>query len=53
MRPTQVIADHRESKSGVGKCLAALPDVRLQWEKLLIGDYIVGAPGGEPLWTEP
>jgi DNA excision repair protein ERCC-4 len=42
MRPTQVIADHRESKSGVGECLAALPDVRLRWEKLLIGDYIVG-----------
>jgi ERCC4-type nuclease len=42
MRPTQVIADHRESKSGVGECLAALPGVRLRWEKLSTGDYVVG-----------
>ena len=41
MRPTQVIADHRESKSGVGEYLAALPGVRLRWEKLWTGDYIV------------
>jgi DNA excision repair protein ERCC-4 len=41
MRPTQVIADHRESKSGVGECLAALPGVRLGWENLSTGDYIV------------
>jgi DNA excision repair protein ERCC-4 len=41
MRPTQVIADHRETKSGVGEYLAALPGVRLRWEKLWTGDYIV------------
>jgi DNA excision repair protein ERCC-4 len=41
MRPTQVIADHRESKSGVGEYLAALPGVRLRWEKLWTGDYII------------
>ena len=41
MRPTQVIADHRESKSGVGEYLAALPGVRLRWENLSTGDYIV------------
>lgn len=41
MKPTQVIADHRESKSGVGEYLAALPGVRLRWEKLWTGDYIV------------
>ena len=41
MRPTQVIADHRESKSGVGEYLAALAGVRLRWENLSTGDYIV------------
>src|ERR1700751_2383631 len=41
MRPTEVIADHRESMSGVGGDLAALPGVRLRWENLSTGDYIV------------
>ena len=41
MRPIQVVADHRESKSRVGEYLAALPDVRLRWENLSTGDYIV------------
>ena len=41
MRLTQVIADYRESKSGVGEYLSASFGVRLQWENLSTGDYIV------------
>ena len=41
MRPTQVIADHRERNSGVGEYLSALSGVRLRWENLSTGDYIV------------
>jgi DNA excision repair protein ERCC-4 len=41
MRPTQVIADHRESKSGIGEYLSAFSGVRLQWENLSTGDYII------------
>jgi ERCC4-type nuclease len=41
MTPTEIIADHRESQSGVGEHLLALAGVRLRWENLKTGDYIV------------
>lgn len=41
MSPTQIIADHREIRSGVGEYLSALPDVLLRWENLSTGDYVV------------
>ena len=41
MSPTEIIADHRERKSAVWEYLSALADVRLRWENLSTGDYIV------------
>jgi DNA excision repair protein ERCC-4 len=41
MSLTEIIADHRESKSGVWKYLSAFADVQLRWENLSTGDYIV------------
>jgi ERCC4-type nuclease len=41
MARTEIIVDHRESKSGVCEYLSALADVRLRWENLSTGDYIV------------
>jgi ERCC4-type nuclease len=41
MNSTEITADHRESKSGVCEYLSALADVRLRWENLSTGDYIV------------
>jgi DNA excision repair protein ERCC-4 len=41
MAPTEIIADHRERKSRVWQYLSAFADVRLRWENLSTGDYIV------------
>ena len=41
MNPTEIIADHRESKAAVWEYLSTLTDVRLRWENLSTGDYIV------------
>jgi DNA excision repair protein ERCC-4 len=38
---TEIIVDHREAQSGVWEHLSKLPDVRLRWENLRTGDYIV------------
>jgi len=36
-----VLADDRESASGVPDCLRALPDVELQIQRLKLGDYVI------------
>jgi ERCC4-type nuclease len=41
MNFVEIIADHREMKSGVSDHLSSLPGVQLQWKPLPIGDYIV------------
>src|ERR1700757_1338007 len=41
MSVTEIIADHRESKSAVWEYLSAFADVQLRWENLSTGDYIV------------
>jgi DNA excision repair protein ERCC-4 len=41
MSLTEIIADHRESKSAVWEYLSAFADVQLRWENLSTGDYIV------------
>jgi DNA excision repair protein ERCC-4 len=38
---TEIIVDHREAQSGVWEHLSKLPDVRLHWENLRTGDYVV------------
>lgn len=41
MNPTEIIADYRENQSSVWQYLSASPDIRLRWENLPTGDYIV------------
>jgi DNA excision repair protein ERCC-4 len=41
MNSIEVIADHRENQSRVWEYLAAMPNIRLRWENLTTGDYIV------------
>ena len=38
---TEIIVDHREARSGVLEHLSNLPNIRLRWENLSTGDYIV------------
>jgi DNA excision repair protein ERCC-4 len=41
MNLTEIIVDYRENQSAVWEYLSTLPDVRLRWENLPTGDYIV------------
>jgi DNA excision repair protein ERCC-4 len=41
MNSIEVIADHRENQSRVWEHLAAMSDIRLRWENLTTGDYVV------------
>ena len=41
MNPTEIIADHRERQSRVWEYLSVMPNIRLRWQNLTTGDYIV------------
>jgi DNA excision repair protein ERCC-4 len=41
MNSTEIIVDYREKNSGVWEHLAGWPEVRLRWENLPTGDYVV------------